>query len=79
MRTMFGVQLIDRKSDVDLMLMLALSETMDQLSMINSVHWYGYVLRNVDVQVFRRALGIEVADQRKMEKDRKRSSLRMKV
>ena len=45
MRAMCGVQLKDRKRSTDLMLMLGLSETIDQLTMANSVHWYGHVLR----------------------------------
>ena len=38
-------------------LMLGLNEAMDQLSMANSVHWYGHVLI--------RALDLEVDGQRK--------------
>ena len=45
MRAMCGVQLIDRKRSSDLMLMLGLNETIDQLAIANSVHWYGHVLR----------------------------------
>ena len=47
-RAMCGVQLKDRKRSTDLMSMLSLKETVDQLSMANSVRWYGYVLRRVD-------------------------------
>ena len=36
-RPMCGVQLIDRKRSTDLMFMLALKETIDQLAMANSV------------------------------------------
>ena len=39
---MCGVELKDSKRAKDLMLVLY--ETMDQLAMANSVHWYGYVL-----------------------------------
>ena len=42
-RAMCGVQLKDRKRSMDLMFMLGLKETMDQLAMGNSVHWYGHV------------------------------------
>ena len=45
MRAMCGVQLKDTKRFTDLMLMLGLSETIDQLAMANSVCWYGHVLR----------------------------------
>ena len=56
-RAMRGVQLKDRKRSMDLMFMLGLKETIDQLAMANSVRWYGHVLR--------RALGFEVEGQRK--------------
>ena len=44
-RTMCGVRLKDRKRSTDLVFMLGLKETFDQLSMANSVRWYGHVLR----------------------------------
>ena len=44
-RAMCGEQLKDRKRSTDLMLILDLSETIDQLAMANSVRWYGHVLR----------------------------------
>ena len=47
------------------MLMLGLNETIDQLAMANSVHWYCHVLRRVDGHVLRRALDFEVKGQRK--------------
>ena len=47
------------------MLMLCLKETIDQLAMANSVHWYGHVLRREDGHVLRRALDFEVDGQRK--------------
>ena len=36
---------MDKKLSRDLMQMLYLNETMDQLERANSVHWYGHVLR----------------------------------
>ena len=48
MRAMCGVQLKDRKRSVYLMMMLGLKETIDQLAMANSVHWYGRVFRRED-------------------------------
>ena len=36
------------------MLMLDLNETIDQLAMANSVHWYDHVLRREDDHVLRR-------------------------
>ena len=45
MRAMCGVQLNDRKRSMDLLFMLCLKETIDQLAMTNSVwSWYGHVL-----------------------------------
>ena len=47
-RAMCRVQLKDRKKSTDLMFMLALNETMDQLTMANSVHCYGHVFNRED-------------------------------
>ena len=47
-RAMSGLQLKDRKRSADLMYMLSLSETIDQLAMANSVHLYSHVLRRED-------------------------------
>ena len=41
MRVICKVQLKDRKSSKNLLLMLGLNETIDQLVMACSVHWYG--------------------------------------
>ena len=51
------VQLKDRTRSKDLMFILGFIETMDQLAMAYSVHWYRHVLR--------RALYFEVKGQRK--------------
>ena len=60
---MCGVQLKDIKRSTDLMFMLGLRETIDQLAKANSVRWYGHVLRREDGHVLRRALDVEVEDQ----------------
>ena len=39
--------------------MLSLNETIVQMGMANSVHWYGPVLRREDGHVLRRALDFE--------------------
>ena len=44
-KNMCAVKLIDRKSTRDLMQMLDLNETIDQLAKANSAHWDGHVLR----------------------------------
>ena len=41
---------------MDLMLVLGLSETIDQLAMANSVHWDGNVLRRKDGHALRKAI-----------------------
>ena len=55
-----GVQLKDRKSAKDFMLMLGLNETMDQSFMAKRVHWYGHMRRRVDGHMLRRALEFRV-------------------
>ena len=65
MSATFVAQLKDRKGSWDLMLMLGLSETIDQLAMANSVRWYGHVSRREDGHVLRRALDFEVNGGRK--------------
>ena len=77
MRAISGVQLKDRKRYTDLMFMLVLEETIDQLAMTNSVRWYGHVLRRVDGQILRRALDFEAEGQRK--KGRPNSTLKMQI
>ena len=47
------------------MFMLGLNETIDQLSMANSVHWYDRVLRREGGHVLRRASYFEDEGQRK--------------
>ena len=42
-RAMCRVQLKRKNRSTDLMFMLGLKETMDQLAMSNSVRWYGNV------------------------------------
>ena len=43
MRAMCGEKHKERKRSTDLMFMLGLNETIDQLAMANSVRWYGHV------------------------------------
>ena len=64
-RAMCGVQFKDIKRSKDLMLMMVLNETIDQLVVANSVYWYCHVLRREDGHVLRRALDFEVKGQRK--------------
>ena len=64
-RAMCGVQLKDRSRSMEFMLTLGVNETIDQLAMVNSIHWYGHVLRREDGHVLRRALDVEVEGERK--------------
>ena len=48
---MCGVKLMDKKSTNDLMQMLDLNETMDQLAKANSVRWYGQALGRVRTSI----------------------------
>ena len=57
---MCGVQLKDGKRSAGMMFMQGLRETMDKLAMVNSVRWYGHVLRSEDGHVLRRALNFDV-------------------
>ena len=63
-RAMCGIQLNDKKRSTDLMFVLCLSETIDQMAIANSVRWYGHVLRREDGHVLRKALDFEVDVQR---------------
>ena len=60
---MCRVQLKDRKRANDLLVMLGLSETIDQISMANIVHYL--MLRRTIVFVLKRVLDFEVEGHRK--------------
>ena len=77
-RAMCGVQLKDRKRSADLMFMLGLKETMDQLAMTNSVRCYGHALRREDGHVLRSALDFEVDSQRMKERPMRRGKTRLR-
>ena len=52
---------MDEKLTKDLMRMLDLNETVDQLARANSIHWYGNVLRKDRNNILRRALDLIVS------------------
>ena len=54
----------NRKRTMDLMFMLGLNETIDQLAMANRARWYGHELREGG-NVLRRELYFEAEGQRK--------------
>ena len=64
-RAMCGVQLKDKKRSTDLMFVLSLKESIDQLAIADNVCSYCHVLRREDGHVWRRALDFEVEGQRK--------------
>ena len=47
-RAMCGVKLMEKRKTEELMTMLGLKETVDQLANANGVRWYGDVLRKDD-------------------------------
>ena len=55
-RAICGIQLKDRKRAKDLILMMDLNETIDQLALTNSFLCHGHVLRIEDDYVFKRVL-----------------------
>ena len=48
-----------KKRSTDLMFMLGLKKTIDQLATANSVCWHGHVMRSEDGHVLRRALDLK--------------------
>ena len=70
-RAMCVIQLKDRKRCMDLM--LGLNETRDQLTLANSVHRYGHVLRREDGHVLKRPLDFEVDGEREVKEDLKQA------
>ena len=59
-RNMCGVKLIPKKLTRDILQMLDLNETIDQLAKANSVRWYGHVLRKDENNILRRSLDFRV-------------------
>ena len=57
---MCGVQLKNRKRSTDLMFMLGLKETIDQLAMANSVRRHGYTLTREDGNILRMAYDLSL-------------------
>ena len=78
-RAMCGVQLHNRKRSTYLMFMLGLNETIDQLAMANSVHWYGHELRREDGHVLRRILDFEAKGRKVGQRRHRKGRLRKNV
>ena len=62
---MRGVKLMDTKSTIDLLLILDLNETIDQLAKANSVGLHGHLVRKDKNNFLRRALDLEAKGTRK--------------
>ena len=67
-RSMCGVKLVDRKNNEELMEMLGLEETLDEMAKVNRVLWYEHVVSKDDDNVLKKALMLEVNGQRNREK-----------
>ena len=72
-RNMCRVKLMDKKSTEDLMRMLDLNETIDQLAKANSDRWDGHVLRKDKNNFLRRALDLKVRGTRNRGRSQKSS------
>ena len=62
-REMCGIKLNDRKTSENVMLILGLNESIDQLAMANCAYWYGHVLKREDGHVLSRACNVEIEGQ----------------
>ena len=57
---MCGVKLVDERNTVELIHLLALKEAADKLSKVNSVRWYGHILRQSEENFLMKAIVHEV-------------------
>ena len=57
-RRMCGLKLMDKKLTNELMQLLDLNETIDQLARAHRVRWYGHVLRKDKNNFLRRAVDL---------------------
>ena len=64
-RSMCGVKLVDKKNTEELMEMLGLKKTLDRMVKANVVRWYGHVIRREDDNIPKKAMTMEVNEQRK--------------
>ena len=55
-RSMCSVKLVDGKNTEDLMKMLGLKETLDQMAQANGVRWYGHVVRRDEESILKKAM-----------------------
>ena len=64
-RSMCGVKLVDRKNTEDLLKVLGLKETLDEMAQANGVRWYGHVVRRDEDSIWKKAMMLQVNGQRK--------------
>ena len=55
-RSMCSVKLADGKNTEDVMKMLGLKETLDQMAQANGARWYGHVVRRDDESILKKAM-----------------------
>ena len=60
-----GVKIIEKRRNQELMSLLGIKDTLDELARATGVRWYGHVLRRDNDDVLRRAVDFEVAGRRK--------------
>ena len=63
MKAMCGVKIIEKRSK-ELMSLIGLKNTLDELAKASEVRWYGHVLRRDNGDVLRRAFDFEMAGRR---------------
>ena len=64
-RSMCGINLVDRKNIEELMEMLGWKKTLDKMAKANGVRWYRHVIRREDNNILKKAMMMEVNGQRK--------------
>ena len=64
LRAICVIQLKDRKRPKELLHVLEVSEAIDQMAIVNSVHWCGYLSCKENCHIFRGVLEFEVECQR---------------
>jgi len=59
-RVMCGIKLMDRRNTEELIAMLGLEKSLDRMAKVNSMRWYGHVLRREGNNVLLKALHFEL-------------------
>ena len=64
-RSMCGIQLVDRKNMEELIEMLGLKEKLDRMAKANGVRWYAHLIRRDDDNILKKSMMLEMNGQRK--------------